>query len=139
MLDPVRIRDMAERYTAAWCSRDAKSVAAFYSQSGSLRVNTGAPAMGRIAIAAVAQGFMTEFPDLELVMDDLLVEDERAFYHWTLTGTNAGPGRNSRKVRISGFEEWRMGPDGLIAASQGSFDSAEYQRQLNSTVGGSRG
>jgi uncharacterized protein (TIGR02246 family) len=130
MLDQSRVRDLAERYTAAWCSQDAASVAAFYSPNGSLRVNTGPVAVGRKAIAGVAQGFMTEFPDLVVVMDDLLVEGGRAFYHWTLTGTNAGPGRNSRKIRISGFEEWQMGPDGLIAVSQGHFDSGEYQRQL---------
>jgi len=33
-------------------------------------------------------------------------------------------------VRISGFEEWRIGEDGLIAESQGHFDSADYRRQL---------
>lgn len=130
MLDQKRIRDFAERYTVAWCSQNAASVAAFYTLHGTLRVNSGSVAMGRTAIAAVAQSFMNVFPDLVIVMDDLLVEGERAFYHWTLTGTNAGPGRNSRKVRISGFEEWQVGPDGLIAASQGHFDSAEYQRQL---------
>ena len=134
MLDPTQIRSLAERYTAAWCSQDAASVAAFYSHNGTLRVNTGPVAMGRAAIAAVAQGFMTEFPDLTMAMDDLLVEGGRAFYHWTLTGTNAGPGRNSRKVRISGFEEWQMREDGLIATSQGHFDSAEYQRQLQHGV-----
>ncbi len=36
----------------------------------------------------------------------------------------------AKRVRISGFDEWRIGGDGLIAASQGHFDSAEYQRQL---------
>ena len=39
-------------------------------------------------------------------------------------------------MRISGYEEWRMGAEGLIAASRGHFDEAEYQRQLKTGVGG---
>lgn len=34
------------------------------------------------------------------------------------------------RVRISGFEEWTLGADGLIAESQGRFDQAEYEHQL---------
>jgi hypothetical protein len=33
-------------------------------------------------------------------------------------------------VRISGFEEWTFGDDGLVAASKGHYDEAEYERQL---------
>ena len=128
--DPIALRNLALRYTAAWCSRDAASVAAFYSPGGSLTVNDGAPAVGRAAIAGVAQSFMTAFPDMNVAMDDLIVHDDGADYHWTLTGKNTGPGGTGHKVRISGFETWRMGADGLIASSRGHFDSAEYQRQL---------
>ena len=28
------------------------------------------------------------------------------------------------------FEEWTFGDDGLVAESQGSYDQAEYDRQL---------
>jgi len=33
-----KLRDFATRYTAAWCSQDAASVAAFFSPSGSLTI-----------------------------------------------------------------------------------------------------
>jgi hypothetical protein len=33
-------------------------------------------------------------------------------------------------VRIPGFEEWAIGPDGLIASSRGQYDELEYDRQL---------
>jgi SnoaL-like polyketide cyclase len=125
-----KMREFALRYTAAWCSRDANSVAAFYSPYGSLAVNGEAPAAGPDAIAELARSFMTAFPDLHLAMDELQVRDECTDYHWTLTGTNTGPGGTGNRVRISGFERWRMGADGLIAASQGQFDSADYRRQL---------
>lgn len=134
MPEPAKLRDFAARYTAAWCSQDPASVAAFYSPDGSLRVNNDPPAVGRNAIAEVARGFMTAFPDLVLLMDDLVIQGDRAEYHWTFIGTNTGPGGTGHRVRFSGFELWKIGEDGLVAESQGQFDSADYQRQLERGV-----
>ncbi len=128
-----RLRSFAEAYTAAWRSQDAARVASFYAEDGSLQVNDAAPAVGRAAITEVAQGFMTAFPDMQVFLDDLRLEDDRAIYHWTLSGTNTGAGGTGRAVRISGYEVWQMGADGLIANSRGHFDSADYQRQLTSS------
>lgn len=125
------LRSFAEAYTAAWCSQNPASVASFFAEEGSLQVNDATPASGRAAITEVAQSFMTAFPDLQVFLDDLRLEGDRAIYHWTLTGTNTGPGGTGRTVRISGYEVWQMNADGLIAQSQGHFDSADYQRQLN--------
>lgn len=122
--------EFAESYTAAWCSQDAARVAACYSADGSLSVNDAAPAVGRSAIADVAQSFMSAFPGLRVILNEVTTQGDRARYHWTLTGTNTGPGGTGQTVRISGFEIWRFGDDGLIASSQGHFDSAEYRRQL---------
>ncbi len=61
----------AERYAEAWCSQNPESVAAFYAKNGSLSVNDGPPAVGRAAIAEVAQGFMTTFPDMIVTMDEV--------------------------------------------------------------------
>ena len=124
------LREFASRYTAAWCSQDAVSVAAFFAPGGSLTINGGTPSVGRSAITEAAQGFMTAFPDLKVYMDDLLQERGKVIYKWTLEGTNSGPGGTGKRVRISGFEEWRLGNDGLVAESLGNFDAAEYQRQV---------
>ena len=135
--DPAQLRDFAKRYTAGWCSREAASVAAFFAPNGSLSVN-GAPAAGRGAITEVAQGFMTAFPDLRLRMDDILMQGERAVYHWTFIGTNTGPGGTGHRVRFSVYEVWKFGEDGLIAESQGHFDAAAYQHQPERGVQESR-
>jgi uncharacterized protein (TIGR02246 family) len=126
--------DFATRYTAAWCSQDASRVAAFYSVDGSLSVNGGAPATGRPAITEVAQSFMTAFPDMQVLLDEVRVQGERPEYHWTLIGTNTGPGGTGHRVRISGFESWEFGDDGLILSSLGQFDESEYRRQLEHGV-----
>ncbi|MGA8072405.1 MAG: ester cyclase [Candidatus Acidiferrales bacterium] len=133
MLDAAALRDFAGRYTSAWCSRNPAIVAAFFAPHGSLSVN-GAAAVGRAAISEVAHGFMAAFPDLLLLMDDIVVHGDLAVYHWTFIGTNTGPGGTGRSVRFSGFEVWKFGADGLIAESQGQFDSADYQRQLGRGV-----
>lgn len=124
------VRQLAARYTAAWCSQNAASVAAFFSERGSLTINDGLPSIGRPAITAAAQSFMSTFPDMVVTMDDVSIEGGRAVYRWTLTGTNTGPGGSGNHVRISGYEEWTLGTDGLIADSRGHFDEGEYQRQL---------
>jgi hypothetical protein len=120
----------AERYTKAWCSQNAASVAAHFAENGSLRINAGEAAVGHSAITASAQAFMSAFPDMVVQMDSLVQNGEGHEYHWTLIGTNTGPGGSGKPVRISGYEEWTMNADGLIQRSLGHFDEAEYARQL---------
>ena len=109
-------------------------MAAFFSPRASFTVNNGAPAVGRSEIAELAQSFMTTFPDLLVIMDDVRVREDHAEYHWTLIGTNTGPGGTGHRVRISGLERWQIGTDGLIAASQGQFDASDYRCQLEHGV-----
>ena len=133
LIDKKALRALAENYTQAWCSQNAASVASFFSPQGSLAINGGVPATGREAVIATAQSFMIAFPDLHVQMDDLVIREEDAVYHWTLTGTNTGRDGTGKAVRISGFEVWKIGEDGLIAESQGQFDSEDYQRQLKAS------
>ena len=130
-MDVSKLKEFAAEYTAAWCSQNAARVASFFSEGGSLTINDGAPAVGREAITQAAQDFMTALPDMVVSMDGIRIEREHTVYRWTLSGTNTGPGGTGRSVHISGYEEWTIGADGLIAASKGHFDEAEYNRQLN--------
>ena len=124
------IEQFAERYAVAWCSGDPTQVAAHFSPEGSLTINDGTPAIGTTAITEAAQSFMTAIPDIQVFLDELVFTGERVEFHWTFTGTNTGPGGTGNRVRVSGFEDWKLGTDGLILESQGQFDQAEYERQL---------
>jgi len=124
------LTDFASRYAEAWRSQNPESVAAFFAENGSLRVNNGPPAVGRVAIAEVARGFMRDLPDMIVTMDDVTHASDGTKFHWTLTGTNTGPGGTGKRLRISGYELWKIDEDGFIAESRGHFDSAEYERQL---------
>lgn len=124
------LSEIAAKYAAAWSSQNPLSVASFYTPKGSLTINDGAPSVGRPAITADAQGFMRALPDMKVRMDSMAIEGGRPVFRWTLTGTNTGPGGTGRAVKISGYEEWTLGADGLIEESRGHFDAADYKRQL---------
>ncbi len=126
MHDDSEMRDFAERYAKAWCSGDPDAVAAYYVPRGTISVNGGEPT----EIAEVARSFKTAFPDMQVFMDDLRVDGDAVEFHWTFTGTNNGPDGTGKSVRISGFETWTMDDSGLVASSRGTFDEAEYARQL---------
>lgn len=120
----------AQRYAEAWCSQVPERVAGFYAENGSLVVNDGVPAVGRMAIAGEARGFMTTFPDMKVTTDQVISTPDGSVFHWTLTGTNTGPGGTGNRVRISGYEVWQFDSDGLIRHSKGNFDNVDYKRQL---------
>ena len=134
MNDRAELDKFAQRYAKAWCSQNPAKVAAFFAECGSISINNGPPAVGRAAIANEAQAFMTTFPDIVVTMDKITRDEEGTKFHWTLTGTNTGPRGTGKRVRISGYELWKIDNDGLIAESKGYFDSAEYERQLRHGV-----
>jgi len=129
-VNPADVRNMAERYTAAWCSHVPESVASFYTEQGRITINHGQPATGRDEIAEVAKRFFAQFPDLVVGMDDVRCSANNAIYVWTLEGTNDGPGGSGHRVRIAGWENWRLSDDVLVEESFGFFDADEYARQL---------
>ena len=139
MNDLTVLKKFAKRYAEAWCSQDPEKVAAFFAERGSISINNGPSAVGRAAIAREAQAFMTTFPDMIVTFDKLEPRGNRAAFHWTLTGTNTGPGGTGKRVRISGYELWSIDNDGLIAEAKGHFDAAEYERQLKHGVDAGRG
>ena len=134
MNDSAKITAFATRYAEAWRSQIPESVAAFFAENGSLSINDGPPAVGRAAIAEVARGFMRDLPDMIVTKDDVTHESEGTKFHWTLTGTNTGPGGTGKRLRVSGYELWKIDEDGLIEDSKGHFDTAEYERQLKHGV-----
>ena len=153
------LTEFAQRYAEAWCSQDPERVAAFFAENGSLKVNDDTPAIGRTAITEIARGFMRDFPDMIVTFDKLEPRGDATAFHWTLIGTNTGPGGTGNRVLISGYEVWKIDngaggsratwtgkpervdeqrgesiSNGLIAESKGRFDSGEYERQLKHGV-----
>ena len=122
--------ELAAKCARAWSSQDPEGMASCYEESGWQSINGGPRAEGRTALADVAKSYMEAFPDLQVSLDQLLTAGDSAFFVWTLTGTNTGPGGTNNPVRVSGIEVWQMGESGLIACSQGFYDAGVYDDQL---------
>ncbi len=135
LMNSENLTEFAKRYAKAWCSHNPESVAAFFAENASLTVNGGLPTPA----LEIARGFMRDFPDMIVTFDKLEPRGDRAAFHWTLTGTNTGPGGTGKRVRISGYELWKIDNDGLIGDSLGHFDAAEYERQLKHGIDIGRG
>lgn len=120
----------AKSYSQAWSGKRPEFVSFYFAEDGSLRVNDGEPAIGREEITKVAKGFMTDLPDMVVSFDSLVNKSNGVEFHWTLTATNSGPGGTGNKIKVSGFELWQIGEDGLINESQGNFPTEEYNRQI---------
>ena len=118
-------KDFGKKYAIAWSGQNAVAFSKFFAPTGSLKVNDKSPAVGREAIATVAQSYMTAFPDMVVALDSFPITPKGAEFHWTLTGTNTGPNGTGKKVNISGFELWQLDANGLIIDSNGNFDEVE--------------
>ncbi len=130
----IELWDLAVRCSRAWSANDPTGMAACYEEHQRSSINGADPAVGRTALAAVAASYMEAFPDLQVSLDQLLTAGNSAFFVWTLTGTNTGPGGSGHRVRVSGVEVWNMGDSGLIASSQGYYDADTYERQIAGTA-----
>ena len=119
----------AARYAQAWSSHDPERSLPLCQRGAAINVNGGPPT----PIVEVAHGFLRDFPDMIVKLER---RADRTAFHWTLTGTYAGRGTHPR---ISGYELWKIGDDGLIAESSGQFDAAEYERQVKHGVDTGRG
>jgi hypothetical protein len=95
-----KLRDFAASYTAAWCSRNASSVAAFYSQDGLLSVNRGTPAVGRKAITDGGARIYVQLSRAASASGRPR-QVEPVGYHWTLIGTNKAPEGQASRGAIS--------------------------------------
>ena len=130
MITSAELEKLAANYAKAWSSRNPKAVGAFFTQDALISVNDSAPK----PIAEVAAAFMRDFPDMIVTFDKLETRPDGVAFHWTLIGTNTGPGGSGQCVRISGYELWQINNRGLIEKSEGHFDAAEYARQLGERV-----
>ena len=120
----------AKGYAQAWSSQRPEFVAMHFEEDGSLQVNQGAISEGRAAITDVARGFMTDLPDMIVTFDSLVTRENAVEFHWTLTGTNTGPGGTGNRVEVSGYESWQLGANNRILESKGTFSAEEYNRQI---------
>ena len=123
-----QLRSLAKRYTAAWCSQDAASVAAFYLPDGSLSLNGGPPAVGRGAITALAQGFMADFSDLKVMMDGL---DAQGGARCLLLDTRGYQHRAGRDWETGSYQRLSRSGESVLTVSSLSHAATSTAQSIN--------
>lgn len=121
----------------AYNRHDADAAAALYGLDGTHEdVAVGRPSRGRAAIAAGLRRLFTAFPDARWTPTSALEHDGRAFGTYILTGTlrqDMGPIRaTGQRLELRGVHVLET-DSGEIRLSQDFWDSATFQRQMNTT------
>lgn len=115
-LDAEDIRKIVMAHVKAWNSGSPEAVAATYAENAIFVINRGEPMIGRSDIAAMAKGFMSDFPDMVLRCVNTLSADDHAIYIWTFEGHHK---ETNQHVKFSGWEEWELDKDLKVTSSLG--------------------
>ena len=121
------IKKMSTDYAHAWSSQDASLVASYYEPNGQIAINGDEALVGTTAIAEMAAGFHTAFPDMKLMCDGLRVSGNHALFLWTFYGHHF---ETKNFVRVSGWEEWEISENAKVQSSRGWFDVEDYESQI---------
>ena len=138
-LDHEFLHDFAERYSAAWNSRDASRVTALLTED----IEWDDPALaetarGREAVAEFARTSWQAFPDLEFEEPEPPYpspDGPRAMARWHMRGTHLGaiepPGfaPTGRRIDLQGVDLWEF-RDGLMCRYRAIYDLNELARQI---------
>jgi steroid delta-isomerase-like uncharacterized protein len=82
---------------------------------------------------AALKGWHAAFPDLVIVPEKLIAEDDLVTIYWIARGTNTGTGNGlpatGKKAELAGITIWRI-VDGKIKEEWSAFDQLSMMRQL---------
>ena len=119
------ILSLFTRREDAWRRRDAHALASDHHPEGVVVSPTGGVLEGREAIERVYRVWMTAFPDLVFLHEDVLVDDDRAAALCRVAGTHGGEffgmPPTGRRIEISAVFVYRF-EDRLIAHERRILD-----------------
>jgi len=138
-LEPDFVNDFAERYIAAWNSRDADRLTALITED----IEWDDPALpetarGRDAVADFARSGWRAFPDLEFEEPEapyLSSDAPRVIARWRMRGTHLGPidppgfAPTGQRIDVEGVDLWEF-RDGLICRYRAVYDLNDMARQI---------
>src|SRR5512132_3183948 len=82
---------------------------------------------------AALKGWHQAFPDVSIVPEKLIAEDDLVTIFWIASGTNTGTGNGlpatGKKAELAGITIWRI-VDGKIKEEWSAFDQLSMMRQL---------
>ena len=98
---------LAAQLTEAWNSHDPQRVAALCATDyEGENVGEATPHRGPAGMAASVAAYLTAFPDLHFIIDDVVIQGERVVQVWQAHATHRGPLMNipatNRRIAVRG-------------------------------------
>lgn len=95
---------------------------------------TGQEIQGRNAVKKIDESHLIAYPDAKIVMDDIIVSQDKVVVRWCWQGTNDGAYRGQepthRSVVIEGIHIYRFNSEGKIVEIWSKYDRLEELEQL---------
>jgi steroid delta-isomerase-like uncharacterized protein len=128
------VEQLITNLIAAWNAHDVEGVTALYAPDyEEVDVGQTGPQRGPECIRRLMLYYLRAFPDLKLVLDDLITDGDRAALAWTLHGTQRGTIMNipptGRAVAVRGTSLLTV-QDGKIRRGLRLWDVAGLLRAL---------
>jgi uncharacterized protein (TIGR02246 family) len=121
------VRDLFDRYAAAWEARDPDAIAALHTEESVFHLHSGSdPAEGREAVRATFAEMFAQWPDLSFDLVDLLVSEEGWAVEWKIRAGDLEADL-ADVVRVE---------DGLVSSKQSYIDGVAVQAALESAAAG---
>lgn len=131
---PDEIRALVTSLLAAWNAHDAEQVIAHYAPSyRGLDVGRAKPAHGIEAVREAFVAYCEAFPDLCLVVEEMIVQENQVAVHWVAHGTHRGPllkiPPSGHRVDVRGISLLTV-EDGQVVAGIHVWDVAGLLRSI---------
>ncbi len=129
------ITDFVEK---CWNKKDMAVLEAISAENFTRTANDIKVAVNEKEMEATMNIFFTAFPDLNIVVDDIVIKDDQSFAHWTATGTNTGVfgevPATGKKVKFSGYSIIHFNDAGKLLREDVYFNELELLQQLGYTL-----
>ncbi len=123
----IDIKEVQERYFAAWEARDPDAIAALHTEDGQFWAHLGGEAVtGRQAIRAAFAEVFERFPNFGFDTYRVLNGEEHWVLDWRLTFD--GPG--GERLGFDCIDAVVIAEDGLVARKDTFFDTVQLQAAL---------
>lgn len=129
---------LLERYISeVWDEGNPKAVERFAAKSFRRHGRPGSEPLDRDAQIERLTGFKTAFPDIEIVVDGVVADDQHIAFRSTMTGTHRGElmgiAPTGREVTVQLVDIIRV-ERGKFAEQWGGPDMLDLVRQLGATI-----
>ena len=111
--------ELARRWIAVWEEGDEAKLDDLYAPEFEYHMRFPGQKAGLAGEKQVVRMLHGAFPDLRIVVDDLIVDEHNAVIRWTMPGTHRGPFRgippNGRPIRFTGIDILRIERGKVVA------------------------